>query len=74
MWWLTFDTPRGLEVFVVQAGYLSSARMKAGVAGQEGKFQEGHKLDAKMAKQVPANLIGKTLSRQEAERLLKRLG
>jgi hypothetical protein len=50
MFWLTFDTPRGLEVFIVQAGHLAMARMKAGLAGQQGTFQEGHELDAKIAK------------------------
>lgn len=73
MWWLTFDTPRGLEVFIVQAGHLTMARMKAGLAGQRGAFQEGHALDAKTAKKVPAKAVGKSLSREEAEHLLRRL-
>lgn len=73
MFWLTYDTPHGLEVYIAQAGYLSSARMKAGLAGQEGTFQEGHELDAKTAKKIPAAMVGKTLSRKEAEQLLRRL-
>lgn len=73
IFWLTFDTTRGLEVFIVRAGHLTSARMKAGLAGQNGTFQKGHELDTKTAKKIPAKMIGKTLPRKEAEQLLERL-
>ena len=43
-------------------------------AGIEGDFQEGHELDAKMAKKLPKKLIGKILSRAQAAALLKKVG
>jgi hypothetical protein len=33
---------------------------------------EGHQIDSKTAKKIPAKMVGRTLSREEAERLLKR--
>lgn len=73
MFWLTFKTSRGLEVYIVQASHLLMARMKAGMAGQDGEFQEGHRLDRKTAKKIPAKMIGRTLSQREAVALLKRI-
>ena len=73
LFWLTFKTNRRPEVFIAEAGFLGMARMKAGVAGQKGEFQEGHQIDSKTEKKIPSNSIGRTLSRDEAERLLKRL-
>jgi hypothetical protein len=73
MFWLTFETSRGIEVYIVEARHLMMARVKAGMAGQKGQFQEGHKIDAKMAKKIPAKMIGRTLSHKEAFALLKRI-
>lgn len=73
MFWLTFETNGRTEVFIAEAGFLGMARMKAALAGQQGEFDEGHELDPKTAKKIPAKMIGRTLSRDEAERLLKRL-
>jgi hypothetical protein len=73
LFWLTFKTNRRKEVFIAEAGSLGLARMKAGVRGQKGEFQEGHQIDSKTAKRIPKQMIGRTLSREEAERLLKRL-
>ena len=58
-------------MFIVEAAHLMMARMKAGMAGQQGAFQEGHKLDAKTARKIPAKMIGRTLS--QAVALLKRI-
>jgi hypothetical protein len=33
-------------------------RFSAGLTGQTGDFQEGHELDAKTAKKIPAKMIG----------------
>jgi hypothetical protein len=49
------------------------ARMKAGMAGQQGAFQEGHQLDAKTAKKIPVKMVGRSLSQKEAAALLKRI-
>jgi hypothetical protein len=62
MYWLTFESSRGIEVYIVEARHLMMARMRAGMAGQQGQFQEGHKLDAKTAKRVTAKMIGRTRS------------
>jgi hypothetical protein len=73
MFWLTYYTPRGIEVFIAEAGFLMMAKVKAGMAGQTGEFQEGHKIDAKTAKKIPAKMIGRTLSHKEAFALLKKI-
>ena len=62
MFWLTYKTSRGTEVFIVEAGFLMMARVKAGMVEQEGEFQEGHQLDARTAKKIPAKMIGRRLS------------
>jgi hypothetical protein len=73
MYWLTFETSGDIQVHIVQANHLLLARMKVGMAGQKGAFQEGHQLDAKTAKKVPAKMIGRTLTHKEAFALLKRI-
>ena len=42
-----------MAVIIQPAGDLITARMRATLAGVAGEFQEGHELDAKMAKKVP---------------------
>jgi hypothetical protein len=74
MFWLTFETARGVEVYIIEARHLMVARVRAGMAGQQGQFQEGHQLDAKTSKKIPAKVIGRTLSHKEAFALLKRIG
>lgn len=71
MFWLTYDTPRGTEVFIAEAGFLMMAKVKAGMTGE---FQEGHQLDINTAKKIPAKMVGRTLSQREAMSLLKRIG
>ena len=73
MFWLTFETSRGIQVYIVEARHLMMARMKASMAGQHGDFQEGHKLDAKTVKKIPAKMIGRTLTHKEAFALLKKI-
>jgi hypothetical protein len=71
MFWLAFKNSRGdVEVFIVEARHLM---MRAGIAGQQGQFQEAHQLDAKTAKKVPTKMIGRTLPHKEAFALLKRI-
>jgi len=53
MFWLTYVTPRGTGVFIAEAGFLMMAKVKAGMAGQKGEFQEGHQLDARTSKRFP---------------------
>ncbi len=73
MFWLTFETSGDIQVHIVQANHLMLARIKAGMVGQKGEFQEGHQLDAKTAKRIPAKMIGRTLTHKEAFALLKRI-
>jgi hypothetical protein len=74
MFWLAFKNSRGaVEVFIVQAHHLMMARMRAGMAGQQGTLQEGHELDRKTARKIPAKMVGRSLSQKEAMALLKRI-
>ena len=73
LFWLVFKNPNDLSVIIQPAGYLIMARMRALLAGVEGKFQEGYELDTKTAKKVPRGMIGRVLSRKEATALLKKL-
>jgi hypothetical protein len=66
MFWLTFETAGAIEVLIIEANHLALARIKAGMAGQKGHFMEGHQLDAKTAKKVPAKMIGRTLTQTQA--------
>jgi len=74
VFWLTYDTPRGTEVFIAEAGFLAMARVKATMVGQTGEFQEGHQVDINTAKKIPAHMLGRTLSHKAAFALLKRIG
>jgi hypothetical protein len=73
MYWLTFETSGDVQVRIVQANHLLLARMKAGMAGQKGAFQEGHQLDAKTAGKIPEKMVGRSLSQKEATALLKQI-
>ena len=73
LFWLVFKMDGDITVFIQPAGALGMARLKAALAGIEGEFQEGHELDAKMAKKVPKAQIGKPLTRKQASALLKKL-
>lgn len=71
--WLVFKKGGDITVSIQPAGSLAMARLKAGIAGVEGEFQEGHELDRKMTKKVPKAQIGKLLSRKQATALLTKL-
>jgi hypothetical protein len=60
-----------MTVTIQRAHTVIAARMRAGVAGVQGNFVEGHLLDAKTAKKVPPNFIGRPLTTSEATALLK---
>jgi hypothetical protein len=66
MFWLTYQSLRGTEVFIAESGFFTMAKVKAGLAGQRGEFQEGHLLDDNTAKRIPTNMVGRTLSLIEA--------
>jgi hypothetical protein len=62
LFWLPFKRDDdGIEVRI-EAAHFQAARLKAGLAGQEGEFAEGIELDAKTASKVPTDCIGRALS------------
>ena len=61
------------RIFIVQAGALITARIKASIAGFDGTFVEAHALDKPTAAKVPRKMIGRVLTATEAEALLDRL-
>jgi hypothetical protein len=62
LFWLVFNTPKGAVVWIQEAYEISMARVKASMAGAPDDFKEYLALDAKTAKKVPKNLIGRILS------------
>jgi hypothetical protein len=74
LWWLTFRTSRGIEVMIIEAGSAFAARLKSSFAGQKGEFMKSYPLDERMAKKIPKNCIGRTLTAKEAEKLLEKFG
>lgn len=73
LFWIVQDTPEGKRVFIQESGDLLTARLRASMAGLEGKFVEGHELEPKMAKVVPAKMVGRPLTIDEAARLLRKM-
>lgn len=71
LFWIVHETEAGKRVFIQEAGDLLMARLKASMAGFEGKFVEGYELEPKMA--VPEKMRGRPLTADEAARLLKRM-
>jgi hypothetical protein len=61
------------RIFIQEAGALIFARVRAGIAGFEGKFVEAHALDDKTARKVPKATIGRVLSGGDVRALLDRL-
>lgn len=72
LFWLTYAVEGELLVHIQEGENLMMARMKASLAGQRGGFREAHELDLETAKRVPKAMIGRSLSRREAETLLKK--
>jgi hypothetical protein len=62
------------SVFVQEAHTQVHARLKASIAGHGGTYVEMHKLDDKMAKKLPKDLVGRVIKQREAMKLLKRSG
>ena len=73
LFWIVHETEHGKRVFIQEAGYLLMARLKASMAGFEGKFVEMHELQPQMEKTIPKKMLGRPLSTDEAARLLKKM-
>jgi hypothetical protein len=75
MYWLAYHSDdEGVSVVIQPAPDPLHARFATDVAKLGvGKFTEGHKLDAKMVKRLPKDLIGKRLTTRQAGQLLDKL-
>jgi hypothetical protein len=73
LFWLTYWKAGGTEVFIAKSGFDTMARLKADLAGMTGQCEECYRLDVHTAERIPKEMIGRTLSRADAERLLERL-
>ena len=73
LFWIVHDVDGARRVFVQEGSALIFARLRASFAGFTGEFIEAHEPDAKRAKNVPAKMIGRSLSGPEAAELLDRL-
>ena len=73
LFWIVHDVDGARHVFIQEASALIYARLRASFAGFGGEFIEAHELDAKRAQNVPAKMIGRSLSGPEAAELLDRL-
>ena len=74
LYWLVHKYNGQRRVFIQQASSMVSARLQARTMGHEGEYLEGHELQAKTARRLPLDMIGRVLSRDEAAGLLERLG
>jgi hypothetical protein len=75
MWWLVYRQGDATSVFIVPAADQFTARLKAGLAGLPTEhFSEALQLDAKIANKVPRDILRQPLSREAAEKLLRKLG
>lgn len=62
-------------MFIVESTSLIAARIKAGLAGMPHEhYKEAIQTNATSAKKVPADVIGRALTRKEAEKLLGKMG
>jgi hypothetical protein len=71
MWWLQFEEGNAA---VVTAASLVQARLIAASQGlgQASRFVEGYPVDAEFLQFIPENLIGRNLSKKEADEVLER--
>ena len=73
VFWLVNEIDGKRRVFIQEAGALHFARLRAGIAGFQGRLVEAHALDNKTAKRVPKKLVGRTLTADQARELLNQL-
>lgn len=70
---MVYEVDGERRFYIQEASAPILGRLKASLAGLDGKFVEYHELDLKTAKKVPKDLVGRVLKRREALRLLKKL-
>jgi hypothetical protein len=80
LFWLTYRYAKGrvvrypggrvAGVVVIECSDLLDARLKAELtADRELEFASGHQLDPESARQVPANMLGRRLTRSDLQKL-----
>jgi len=76
--WLTYCDGSGrlLGVLIIDSAGLAQARLRAAVEvrDQGAAFCEGHELDGDTAAVIPTDSIGRMLSREEAAKLVRKIG
>jgi hypothetical protein len=72
LFWMAYATPKGTVVFIQPSYELGMARMGAALAGAPDDFREGYQLDSKTTKKVPKAMIGRILTANEGQALLKK--
>ena len=72
LWWILF---RGGGAAIIEAETLTHARILAVVkqCGWASHFVEGYEIDTDLAEAIPGDLIGRKLSRDEADEVLEAL-
>jgi hypothetical protein len=76
LYWLTYKrNDRLAGVAILSADSLMAARMRASAdgIGKDAMFEQGHMLEAQIAKQLPQNLVGRMLEPREAVELLDQI-
>ena len=75
LYWLSYHNEDRVHVVIQPALSLLHARLRAALANlDEGRFGEGHQLDAEVTKWVPPRMIGRRLATHEAMKLLANAG
>ena len=72
LWWLEF---LGGRAVIIEGESLAHARLLASVNGfgRASQFIDGYAIDAHLMELIPGDCIGRTLSRADANDLLRRL-
>ncbi len=72
LWWLKFI---GGQVVLIEGESLAHARLLATVNefGRASQFVDGYAIDTHLMQLIPADYIGRTLSKPEADDLLQQL-
>jgi hypothetical protein len=72
--WVVKEVDGERQFFVQEASTQMYAALKSAMAGFDGKYVETQQLDAKTAKKLPKDPVGRVLKQREAMKVLKKLG
>lgn len=74
VFWVVRNHDGARSVFLQPASAAIYGWVRSAIAGHQGAMAEIHELDAKTARKVPRDMIGRVLSRTETVKLLKTIG